>query len=143
MRVFQRPKIARAWQVRAAIASVESEAGRVERFSTMIPVLPQRYASVSSNDPAIAPRPRMSKKRVLITDEHPSIRFLLRSLVETEQFTVCGEAANGAEAIEKAKELAPDLILLDFSMPGMNGGETAKVLKKSMPQVRIILFTLH
>jgi two-component system chemotaxis response regulator CheY len=85
----------------------------------------------------------MSKKRVLITDEHPSIRFLLRSLVETEQFTVCGEAANGAEAIEKAKELAPDLILLDFSMPGMNGGETAEVLKKSMPQVRIILFTLH
>jgi two-component system chemotaxis response regulator CheY len=122
---------------------VESEAGRVEKFSTMIPVLPERYASVSSNDPAIAPRPRMSKKRVLITDEHPSIRFLLRSLVETEQFTVCGEAANGAEAIEKAKELAPDLILLDFSMPGMNGGETAKVLKKSMPQVRIILFTLH
>ena len=52
MRVFQRPKIARAWQVRAAIASVESEAGRVERFSAMIPVLPQRYASVPSNDPA-------------------------------------------------------------------------------------------
>jgi two-component system chemotaxis response regulator CheY len=84
----------------------------------------------------------MSKKRVLITDDHPSIRFVLRSLVETEQFTVCGEAANGAEAIEKAKELAPDLILLDFSMPGMNDGETARILKKSMPQVRIILFTL-
>ena len=42
----------------------------------------------------------MSTKRVLVTDDHPSIRFLLRSLVETEQFTVCGEAANGAEAME-------------------------------------------
>jgi two-component system chemotaxis response regulator CheY len=84
----------------------------------------------------------MSKKRVLVTDDHPSIRFLLRCLVETEQFTVCGEAANGPEAIEKAKELGPDLILLDFSMPGMNGGETAKILKKLLPQVQIILFTL-
>ncbi len=84
----------------------------------------------------------MSKKRVLIVDDEPSIRFVFRSLVETEQFTVCGEAANGAEAIEKTKELGPDLILLDFSMPGMNGGETAKIIKKSMPQVRIILFTL-
>ena len=84
----------------------------------------------------------MSKKRVLVTDDHASIRVVLRGLVETEQFTVCGEAANGAEAIEKAKELGPDLILLDFSMPGMNGGETAKIIKKSMPQVRIILFTL-
>jgi two-component system chemotaxis response regulator CheY len=72
----------------------------------------------------------MSKKRVLIVDDQLSIRFVLRSLVETDQLTVYGEAASGAEAIEKAKELGPDLILLDFSMPGMNGGETAKIIKK-------------
>jgi DNA-binding NarL/FixJ family response regulator len=86
----------------------------------------------------------MSKKRVLITDDHPSIRFLLRSLVETtNDFTVCGDAADGVEAIERARELGPDLILLDFSMPRMNGAETATVLKKLMPKVPIILFTLH
>lgn len=89
------------------------------------------------------PRLRMPKKRILITDDHPSIRFLLRSLVETDEFTVCGEAADGEEAIEKAKELHPDLMLLDFSMPRMNGGEAAKILKKLMPEVPIILFTLH
>jgi DNA-binding NarL/FixJ family response regulator len=57
----------------------------------------------------------MSKKRVLIVDDHPSIRFFLRSLVETEDFTVCGEAFDGKEAIENAKQLKPDLLLLDFA----------------------------
>jgi len=84
----------------------------------------------------------MSKKRVLLTDDHTSIRFLLRSLIETDQFTVCGEAANGGEVVLKAAELAPDLILLDFVMPGMNGGETARTLKKLLPRIPIILFTL-
>lgn len=84
----------------------------------------------------------MSKKKVLVIDDHPSIRFLIRSLVETDDFSVCGEAADGLEGVEKAKQLAPDLILLDFSMPLMNGAETARILKKLMPQVPIILFTL-
>ena len=85
----------------------------------------------------------MPKKRVFIVDDHPSIRFLLTSLVETEDFTVCGEAVDGRDAIEKAPQANPDLILLDFSMPTMNGGEAAVVLKRLMPQVPIILFTLH
>ena len=85
----------------------------------------------------------MPKKRVFIVDDHPSIRFLLASLVETEDFTVCGEAVDGRDAIEKAPQANPDLILLDFSMPNMNGGEAAVVLKRLMPLVPIILFTLH
>jgi DNA-binding NarL/FixJ family response regulator len=108
-------------------------------ISTMIPVLRRegilkspRHCSTAEN----------VQKRVLVTDDHASIRVVLRGLVETEEFTVCGEAASGDEAIAKAKELVPDLILLDFSMPGMNGAETAKILRKSVPQVRIILFTM-
>lgn len=85
----------------------------------------------------------MSKKKVLIVDDHPSIRFLLRSLIESDEFTTCGEAADGVEAIQKADELRPDLILLDFSMPRMNGGEAAPILKKRLPGMPIILFTLH
>ena len=85
----------------------------------------------------------MSKKKVLIVDDHPSIRFLLRSLIETNEFTVCGEATDGVEAIQKADELRPDLILLDFAMPRMNGGEAAPILKKRLPGIPIILFTLH
>jgi DNA-binding NarL/FixJ family response regulator len=61
----------------------------------------------------------MPKKRVLIVDDHPSIRFLLRSSVETDHFTVCGEATDGVDGIEKADKLRPDLILLDFSMLSM------------------------
>jgi DNA-binding NarL/FixJ family response regulator len=71
------------------------------------------------------------------------MRFLVGSLVESDQFTVCGEAVDGREAIEKAPKLNPDLILLDFAMPRMNGGETAVVLKRLMPHVPIILFTMH
>jgi DNA-binding NarL/FixJ family response regulator len=59
-----------------------------------------------------------------------------------DDFTVCGEAEDGQAAIEKAKHLSPDLILLDFSMPRMNGGQAAPILKKILPDVPIILFTL-
>ena len=56
---------------------------------------------------------------------------------------VCGEATNGFEAIEQARKLQPDLILLDLAMPEMNGAEAASVLKKMMPETRIILFTMY
>jgi len=83
------------------------------------------------------------KKKVLLVDDHPSIRFLLASLVETDQFTVCAALADGKEAIDKAPDLHPDLILLDYAMPNLNGAETATVLKRLMPTVPVILFTLH
>lgn len=56
---------------------------------------------------------------------------------------VCGEAVNGLEAVEKARTLKPDLIVLDLAMPEMNGAEAASVLKKRMPKVPIILFTMY
>jgi DNA-binding NarL/FixJ family response regulator len=58
-------------------------------------------------------------------------------------FEGCGEAADGVDALEKAKELKPDLILLDLAMPRMNGVEAASVLKGLMPRVPIVLFTLY
>jgi two-component system vancomycin resistance associated response regulator VraR len=81
---------------------------------------------------------------ILIADDNPSIRYLLRSFVESKtRFAVCGEAGHGSEAIEKAKQLHPDLILMDLSMPVLNGAEAAVVLKKMLPQIKIILFTMH
>jgi DNA-binding NarL/FixJ family response regulator len=81
---------------------------------------------------------------ILIVDDNANIRSLLRSFVETNTgFKVCGEAENGAEAIEKAKELQPDLILLDLTLPGMSGTQAAPILRKLMPNVKIILFTMH
>lgn len=81
---------------------------------------------------------------ILIIDDNASIRTLLRSFVEANTgFQICGEAENGPEGIEKAKELQPDLILLDLTLPGMTGTEAAPILKRLLPQVKIILFTIH
>ena len=81
---------------------------------------------------------------ILIVDDNASIRYLLRVFIETQtEFKVCGEAKHGVEAIQRAKEFAPELVLLDLSMPILGGTETASVLKKSIPDVKIILFSMH
>ena len=81
---------------------------------------------------------------ILIVDDNPSIRYLLRVFVETQtSFKVCGEAGHGSEAIQRAKELQPDLVLLDLSMPVLGGAEAASILKKMMPDTKIVLFSMH
>src|SRR5258708_3650566 len=85
-----------------------------------------------------------SMPRLLICDDNADIRYLLKLYVESRTpFNVCGEAEHGAEAIEKAKELQPDLILLDLSMPIMTGAEAAIILKGVVPRMKIILFSMH
>src|ERR1700720_787758 len=81
-------------------------------------------------------------KSVLIVDDNASIRQALCGLFESEaDFEVCGEAENGKVAVEKAQELHPDLIVLDLSMPVMNGLEAARVLKRVMPSVPLIMYS--
>ena len=81
-------------------------------------------------------------KTVLIVDDNEIIRRGLRELFTAEpDFDVCGEAENGREAIEKAQELHPDLIVLDLSMPVMNGIDAARVLRKLMPTLPLIIFS--
>jgi DNA-binding NarL/FixJ family response regulator len=81
---------------------------------------------------------------ILIVDDDPSIRRHIRSFLEREtQYSVCGEAVDGLDAIEKARELHPDLIILDMSMPRMNGLQAARILRNMLNDVPIILFTLH
>src|SRR5258708_19364841 len=81
---------------------------------------------------------------ILICDDNPNIRYLLRVFVESKTpFKVCGEAGHGTEAIEKAKKLQPELILLDLNMPMLNGAEAAGVLKAMLPRTKIILFSMH
>ncbi len=80
----------------------------------------------------------------MIVDENPHIHQALCELFTREgNFDVCGEAENGREAIEKAQQLHPDLIVTDLSMPVMNGLEETHVLKKIMPTVPVIIFTAH
>src|SRR6202790_723575 len=81
-------------------------------------------------------------KRILIADDDEDIRRVIRWLIESRTTCeLCGEAVNGIDAIEKARTLNPDLILLDFSMPAMNGIETGAVLKAMLPEVPVILMT--
>jgi YesN/AraC family two-component response regulator len=83
-------------------------------------------------------------KRVLVADDNPMIRKMLCQLFECEDdYDICAEAKNGEEAIELALKLRPDLIILDFAMPVLNGLGAARILKKIMPEVPIILFTQH
>jgi CheY-like chemotaxis protein len=81
-------------------------------------------------------------KKILVVDDNAAIRRLLYTLFKSEaDFDVCGEAANGKDAIERAQELHPDAIVLDLSMPVMNGIDAARILKGLMPTVPLIMFT--
>jgi DNA-binding NarL/FixJ family response regulator len=81
-------------------------------------------------------------KKILVVDDNAAIRRQLSTLFKLESdFDVCGEAANGREAIERAQELQPDAIVLDLSMPVMNGLDAARILKGLMPTVPLILFS--
>ena len=83
-------------------------------------------------------------KTVLVVDDSAEIRRGVRSAFERDnRFHVVGEAVDGLDAIEKAGQLKPDLIVLDFSMPNMNGFEAARTLTRTMPAVLLILFTMH
>jgi two-component system, NarL family, response regulator NreC len=82
--------------------------------------------------------------RILIADDNPLVRSGVRILVEGHRgWTVCGEAGDGNEAIEQAASLKPDLVLLDISMPHLDGLDAAPVLHEKAPRVGIIILTLH
>ena len=83
-------------------------------------------------------------KTVLVADDNPIIRKMLCELFEREEdYDLCAEAIDGQEAIALALKHRPDLIILDLSMPILNGIEASKELKKRLPSVPIILFTQH
>jgi DNA-binding NarL/FixJ family response regulator len=85
-----------------------------------------------------------SASTALIVDDNDFVRIALRMLLEERtELRICGEAADGAEAVGKAKGLQPDLVLMDLTMPKMGGAEAASIIKKMLPDTRIVVFTLY
>lgn len=83
-------------------------------------------------------------QRILIADDHESVRNALRDVLSQKSgWTVCGEATNGQSAVSLALTLKPDLIILDFLMPLMNGLAAAREISKVLPDVPIVLYTMH
>ena len=82
------------------------------------------------------------KVRILIADDHPIIRRVVRSTLQQHpHFEICGEAVNGAEAIEEAKKLKPDVVVLNVSMPVMPGFEAAREIKTILPESAIVILS--
>lgn len=82
--------------------------------------------------------------RVLIVDDHEVVRRGVRSILEShDKLDISGEAANGQEAVEKASQLNPDLIVMDITMPVMNGLDAARNILKSSPKTIILILSMH
>ncbi len=87
---------------------------------------------------------RAMAARLLIVDDHEAVRMGVRMLfTENCSVEVCGEAQNGVDAIRMVSELSPDVVILDLSMPGMNGFETAARIRLIAPSARIVIFSIH
>src|ERR1700689_1685257 len=86
----------------------------------------------------------MAPLRILIADDVPVVRSSIRALLQPhEDWIICGEAADGTEAVEMAGELKPDVILLDISMPKLDGLAALPLIREKSPNSQIVILTLH
>jgi DNA-binding NarL/FixJ family response regulator len=82
-------------------------------------------------------------KKIIIADDNPVFRGALKSLISGRDFEIAAEAGDGIEAMEKVEEECPDILLLDIDMPGMDGMEVLKSLKKIRPELKIVMVTTY
>jgi DNA-binding NarL/FixJ family response regulator len=89
-------------------------------------------------------RTEMKTARILIVDDHEIFRRGLRALLEPSlEWEICGEAVDGVNAVEQCKVLQPDIVVLDVSMPRLNGLEAARMIRKENPVSQIVIITQH
>lgn len=103
-----------------------------------------QHLSVSSSAHASKAKEVPRRVRVLIADDHPVVKKMVRSLLEEyPHIEVCGEAADGLQAIEEAQKLKPDVVVLNVTMPIMSGFQAARVIKKRLPQAAIVILSAN
>lgn len=84
------------------------------------------------------------KIRVLLVDDHALVRLGFRRLLEDDpELTVVGEASDGTEAVELARKLVPDVVVMDYAIPGPNGALATRMIRKSVPSVRVLILSMH
>jgi DNA-binding NarL/FixJ family response regulator len=82
--------------------------------------------------------------RILIIDDHEVVRTGVRTLLAgNPEWDICGEASDGMQALDKVLALAPDVVILDLSMPALNGFEVALAIRKVAPSTKIVFFSMH
>ena len=83
--------------------------------------------------------------RVLLSDDHPIVRRGVRTILESygEEYEICGEAGNGEQTVEMAKELRPDVVITDISMSPTNGLEVTQLLRRLVPGIKVLILTMH
>jgi DNA-binding NarL/FixJ family response regulator len=82
--------------------------------------------------------------RILVVDDNPAVRrYLRRALEQQEGWCVCDEARNGQEAVDRFQKIRPDVIVLDFQMPEMNGLDAARIISRLSPETPILMVTLY
>jgi len=87
---------------------------------------------------------KSNKIRILLADDHPLLRQALRSVLEKQHdFEIIAEACDGEEAVKLATELIPDIVIMDISMPNLNGLEATKQIKANCPKIAILVLTVH
>ena len=86
----------------------------------------------------------MGPTRILIADDHEIFRRGLRSLIDSSAaYQICGEACNGVEAVELTRKLSPDVVLMDLSMPLVNGLDAMKQILRELPKTRVVILSQH
>jgi DNA-binding NarL/FixJ family response regulator len=86
----------------------------------------------------------MNKTRILLADDHEIVREGLRAMIEQQEgWEICGEAATGREAVAQVEKLKPDVVIMDIGMPELNGLEAARQIKKTLPEVEVLIFTAN
>jgi PAS domain S-box-containing protein len=130
---------------------VESKLGSGTEISLIVPIeesetaeAPPERTGVHLDDTFTAPRQGEEEIRVLLVDDHVVMRQGLSSILHGHSdIQVVGEAADGEEAVQKARELHPDVILMDISMPKMSGTEATRIIHSEMPYIRIIGLSMY
>jgi PAS domain S-box-containing protein len=128
---------------------------RVNRGTVVTATIPLRATGTAaavepSSPPAdlvaepARPRTQGSRRKILIADDHEMLRRGIRAMLETEtEWEICGEAINGQDAVDKARTLRPDLVILDINMPILNGLAAVRQILRNSPETKVLVFTIH